>query len=108
VSGLLGIKAIDKDFNMVKPELLRWSQGFALLSEPVRLGILKMLSGGPKSTNTLCQGLRQEDSALRHHLGLLRKGGLIQKKRQDRAVIYTAEKAGLKALAAAIAALTPR
>ncbi|HUT57062.1 MAG TPA: helix-turn-helix domain-containing protein, partial [Phycisphaerae bacterium] len=72
------------------------------------LGILKMLSGGPKSAHALCQGLRQEDSALRHHLGLLRKGGLIQKKRQDRAVIYSAEKAGLKALAAAIAALTPR
>jgi len=74
----------------------------------MRLGILKMLSGGPKSANTLCQGLRQEDSALRHHLGLLRKGGFVQKKRHGRAVIYTAEKAGLKALAATIAALAPR
>ena len=108
VSGLLGIKTIDKDFNMVKPELLRWSQGFSLLSEPIRLNILKMLSGGPKSAHTLCQGLRHGYGAIRHHLGLLQKGGLVQKKRQGGTIVYSAEKGGLKTLAAAIAALKPR
>jgi len=93
---------------MVKPELLRWSQGFSLLSEPIRLKILKMLRGGPKSSRVLCQGLPHGYGALRYHLGLFQKGGLVQKKRKGGKVMYSVEKEDLKALAAAIAALTPR
>ena len=90
-----------------KSELIEWARGFALLSEPTRLGILKMLVAGPKNVTALCTGLGLKQPAVSHHLGLLRMGRLVTGTRKGKSVIYVAEQANMKDLAAAIGKLTP-
>jgi len=90
-----------------KAELSEWARGFSLLSDPTRLGILKMLSAGPKNVTALCDGLGLKQPTISHHLGLLRMGRLVTGTRQGKSVVYTAEKKNLKDLASAIGKLTP-
>ena len=82
--------------------------GFGLLSDATRLGILKMLTTGPKNVTALCKGLRAKQPMVSHHLGLLRMGRLVVGTRKGKSVVYVADKASLKELAVAIAKLTPR
>jgi DNA-binding transcriptional ArsR family regulator len=84
------------------------AQGFGLLSDPTRLGILANLSSGPKNVTALCRALGLKQPTTSHHLGLLRMGRLIRGVRQGKSVVYGAEKAGLKMLASALAKLTPK
>jgi ArsR family transcriptional regulator len=91
-----------------KTELAEWARGFALLSDPTRLGILKMLSGGPKNVTALCKALGLKQPTISHHLGLLRMGRLVVGTRKGKSVVYVADGASLKALAVAIGKLTPR
>jgi DNA-binding transcriptional ArsR family regulator len=82
--------------------------GFGQLSDPTRLGILKMLSAGPKSVTALCDGLGIKQPMASHHLGLLRIGRMVVGTRKGKSVVYTADAESLKELAAAIAKLMPR
>ena len=82
--------------------------GFGQLSDPTRLGILKMLSAGPKSVTALCGGLGIKQPMASHHLGLLRLGRMIVGTRKGKSVVYAADAESLKELASAIAKLTPR
>ena len=88
-------------------ELNEWARGFSLLSDPTRLGVLKMLAAGPKNVTTLCNALRLKQPTISHHLGLLRMGRLVVGTRKGKSVVYTTDGSALKALAAAIAKLTP-
>ncbi len=90
-----------------KAELSEWARGFSLLSDPTRLGILKMLSGGPKNVTALCDALGLKQPTISHHLGLLRMGRLVTGTRQGKSVVYTAEKQNLKDLSSAVDKLTP-
>ena len=89
-------------------ELRELAQGFGLLSDATRLGILKILATGPKNVTALCKtlGLRQPTAS--HHLGLLRLGRLVVGTRKAKTVEYATEAANMKALAAGIAKLTPK
>ena len=89
----------------VKAELGEWARGFSLLSDPTRLGILKMLSTGPSNVTALCDGLGLKQPTISHHLGLLRMGRLVTGTRQGKSVVYTVDQANLKALGAAISRL---
>jgi len=84
------------------------AQGFGLLSDSTRLGILSLLAKGPKNVTALCKGLGLKQPTVSHHLGLLRMGRLVNGVRQGKAVVYTTDKANLKALTAALARLTPK
>jgi DNA-binding transcriptional ArsR family regulator len=89
-------------------QLTEWARGFALLSDPTRLGILKMLAAGSKNVTHLCTSLGLKQPTISHHLGLLRMGRLVVGTRKGKSVVYVADKASLKDLAVAIAKLTPR
>jgi len=90
----------------VKAELSEWARGFSLLSDPTRLGILKMLAGGSKNVTALCDGLGLKQPTISHHLGLLRMGRLVTGTRKGKSVVYVSEKKNLKDLSAAISNLT--
>ena len=84
------------------------AQGFGLLSDPTRLGILSLLAQGPKNVTALCKALGSKQPAVSHHLGLLRMGRLVNSTRQGKCVLYTTDKANLKALASALGKMMPK
>ncbi|KPJ74756.1 MAG: hypothetical protein AMK72_11405 [Planctomycetes bacterium SM23_25] len=84
------------------------AQGFGLLSEPTRLGILSLLAKGPRNVTALSKGLGLKQPIVSHHLAVLRMGRLVNGKHQGMAVQYSTDKANLKALASALAKLMPK
>jgi len=83
-------------------------QGFGLLSDATRLGILSLLAKGPKNVTALCKGLGLKRPTVSHHLGLLRMGRLVNGVRQSKAVVYSTDKANLKALAPPLVKMMPK
>jgi len=73
----------------IKSDLRDSAQGFGLLSDPTRLGILAQLAKGPKNATALCKGLGLKQPTVSHHLGLLRMGRLVVGTRQGKAVEYS-------------------
>jgi DNA-binding transcriptional ArsR family regulator len=70
-----------------RPQLYEEAQGFGLLSEVIRLGIVKALTAGPKNVAALCKAVGANQPTVSHHLGLLRMGRLVigtRKGRHDR------------------------
>ena len=88
--------------------LKEWAQGFSLLSDATRLGILAELSTGPKNVTAMCKALKLKQPTVSHHLGLLRMGRLVSGERQGKSVVYAADKKALKALQDAIGQLMPK
>ncbi len=84
------------------------AQGFGLLSDPTRLGILAQLAKGPQNVTSLCEALGLKQPTVSHHLRLLRMGRLVVGTRQGKSVVYSTDKANLKALASALAKLMPK
>jgi DNA-binding transcriptional ArsR family regulator len=91
-----------------RPELYEEAQGFGLLSEVIRLGIVKALTAGPKNVAALCKAVGANQPTVSHHLGLLRMGRLVVGTRKGKSVICTVDKARLKAMAVTIGKLTPK
>ena len=89
-------------------DVLELARGFSLLSDATRLGILKMLPGGPKNVTALCKGLGLKQPTISHHLGLLRMGRLVIGTRKGKSVVYVTDTASMKALAVGVSQLTPR
>jgi DNA-binding transcriptional ArsR family regulator len=92
----------------MKIDVRELSRGFSLLSEPTRLGILRLLTRGPRNVTALCKTLRLKQPTVSYHLGLLRMGRLVNGVRRGKAVIYAPDKAALKALASGLAGLMSR
>ncbi|HUT89638.1 MAG TPA: metalloregulator ArsR/SmtB family transcription factor [Thermoguttaceae bacterium] len=92
----------------MKPNLQDSARGFSLLSDPTRLGIVQVLARGPKSVTGLRKTLKLKQPSVSHHLGLLRLGGLVNGTRQGKSVIYSCDKASLKALASGLSNLVPK
>ena len=88
--------------------LKEWAQGFSLLSDTTRLGILAVLAKGPSNVTAIYKALKLKQPTISHHLGLLRMGRLVSSERQGKSVIYTADKKALKELQAAVRKLTPK
>jgi len=89
-------------------ELNDLARGFALLSDATRLGILKALAAGSKNVTPLCKTLGLRQPLVSNHLGLLRMGRLVEGTRKGKSVVYVTNMAGIKALAAGLAKLTPK
>ena len=89
-------------------ELRELAQGFALLSDTTRLGILKILAAGPRNVTALVKTLGSRPPTVSGHLGLLRMGRLVAGTRKAKTVEYATEAAHMKALAAGIEKLIPK
>ena len=75
--------------------------GFALLADPNRLEILRLLSQGEKNATELLKGLPVSQPTLSHHMRLLCQGGLVTQRRQGQRVLYTLCRAALRELLSA-------
>jgi len=62
---------------------------FKAIGDPVRLDILKLLAGGPKSVGEIVNAFELSQPAISHHLGILRRAGLVHTKKENRSVIYS-------------------
>ena len=91
-----------------KVDLLELARGFSLLSDATRLGILKLLTGGPKNVTALCRSLGLKQPTISHHLGLLRMGRLVIGTRKGKSVVYVTDVDSMKELAVGISQLTPK
>jgi ArsR family transcriptional regulator len=92
----------------MKADLRDLAQGFALLSDRTRLGILRILAKGPVNVTAFCRALKLKQPTVSHHLGLLRMGRLVKGTRQGKSVVYATDKAALGVLSAVLAKLMPR
>jgi len=99
---------VAKRTSIRKADLLEWARGFSLLSDATRLGILKNLAKAPKNVTALCKAVGLKQPTVTYHLGLLRMGRLVINTRQGKSVVYSTDKANLKALASALAKLMPK
>jgi len=83
------------------------SQEFGQLSDATRLRILAILSKGPKNVTALCDTLELKQPTVSHHLGLLRRVGLVNNVRDGKSVVYEINPERLATLRDALAGLTP-
>jgi ArsR family transcriptional regulator len=91
-----------------KVDLMELARGFSLLSDATRLGILKLLTSGPKNVTALCKSLGLKQPTISHHLGLLRMGRLAIGTRKGKSVVYVTDVDSMKELAVGISQLTPK
>lgn len=59
-----------------------------VLSDETRLKVVRILMDGPRHVGEINEDLKIEQSLLSHHLGLLRKAGLVMAERDGKAVLY--------------------
>jgi DNA-binding transcriptional ArsR family regulator len=72
------------------PDGARASELFRKASDPTRLQVLAVLSQADRNVSELCSDLGgQSQSAVSHHLALLRHGGLIEARRAGKFVYYS-------------------
>ena len=83
------------------------SQEFGQLSDSTRLRILALLSKGPKNVTALCDALDQKQPTVSHHLGLLRRVGLVINVRDGKSVVYEISPDRVAALRDMLAGLAP-
>jgi DNA-binding transcriptional ArsR family regulator len=89
-------------------DVKEWAQGFRMLSDPTRLGILATLAKGPRNVTALCKVLGLKQPIVSTHLGIMRLGRLVAGTRQGKSVVYEANKAALKELARVLKAMSPK
>lgn len=65
------------------------AQVFALLSDEARLRLAVLLAQkGQLYTSELCRGVAMSQPAVSYHLGLLRRGGLVEVRREGKHNYY--------------------
>lgn len=65
------------------------AQKLKVLSDPTRLTVLELLMAGPRHVGEIGDHLGIEQSLLSHHLKVLREAGMVQAKRDGKAVLYS-------------------
>ena len=60
-----------------------------MLSDPTRLGIVGLLTGGGKSVGALCDKLDLPQPTVSHHLALLRHTSVLARVRKGKQMIYS-------------------
>ena len=69
-------------------EIIAMSRLFGLLGEPNRLRILLLLCEGEMNVSALCSVLGLPQPTVSHHLGLLKRGNLLQARRSGKMIHY--------------------
>src|SRR6516162_3653483 len=59
------------------------------LADPERLRIIECLREGPRNVGELADRLCQETANVSHHLGVLRKVGLVADRKDGKYVVYS-------------------
>jgi ArsR family transcriptional regulator len=83
------------------------AEGFAALSDPVRLRVLSMLAAAAEGEVCVCnfvEPLGKSQPTISHHLRILSEAGLVHGERRGKWVWYSLDHARLAALRAAIEA----
>ncbi len=75
---------------------------FKMLADPTRLALIAALKGGPRTVTYLCRKLRVPQPTASHHLGLLRRAGIVKTERDGKFVWYSLVPAALGKAAAFI------
>jgi DNA-binding transcriptional ArsR family regulator len=74
--------------DLTDQEVTSLSRLFGLLGDPTRVRILLLLCKGELNVSRLCATLNLPQPTVSHHLGLLRRGGLLQTRREGKAIHY--------------------
>jgi DNA-binding transcriptional ArsR family regulator len=74
--------------DMTDQEIIALSRLFGLLGDPTRVRIILLLCRGEMNVSSLCQTLGLPQPTVSHHLGLLRRGGILQTRREGKAIFY--------------------
>ena len=61
------------------------------LAEPERLKIIQCLQTGPRNVTEISSLLDNELANISHHLGVLRRAGLVRTEKQGKFVVYSLE-----------------
>jgi DNA-binding transcriptional ArsR family regulator len=69
-------------------DVVSLSRLFSLLGDPTRVRILLLLCRGELNVTRMCEALRMAQPTVSHHLGLLRRGGILQTRRQGKSIHY--------------------
>jgi DNA-binding transcriptional ArsR family regulator len=80
---------------------------FKALAHPLRLRILEALSDGERNVGEIEQTTTIGQPALSQQLGVLRKAGLVDTRKQAKLVYYRLASAQIGALSSALTTLTP-
>ena len=78
----------DTLLDMTDQEIEAASTMFSLLGDKTRVRILMLLSRGELNVTRLCGALELPQPTVSHHLGLLRRGGLLTSRRDGKAIHY--------------------
>lgn len=65
------------------------SRLFGLLGDPTRVRIMLLLCRGELNVTRLCEILGLPQPTVSHHLGLLRRGGLLATRRDGKSIHYS-------------------
>jgi DNA-binding transcriptional ArsR family regulator len=74
--------------DMTDQDVVALSRLFGLLGDPTRVRIMLLLCRGEMNVSRLCEVLRMAQPTVSHHLGLLRRGGLLQTRRDGKSIHY--------------------
>jgi DNA-binding transcriptional ArsR family regulator len=74
--------------DMSDEDVVSLSRLFGLLGDPTRVRIVLLLCRGELNVSRLCEVLGMAQPTVSHHLGLLRRGGLLQTRREGKAIHY--------------------
>jgi DNA-binding transcriptional ArsR family regulator len=75
--------------DMSDQEIVALSRVFGLLGDPTRVRIMLLLCRGEMNVSRLCETLGLPQPTVSHHLGLLRRGGMLQTRRDGKAIHYS-------------------
>jgi DNA-binding transcriptional ArsR family regulator len=66
----------------------RCSRTLRTLADPLRLRLIGLLSAGPQTVGQLAKALNRPVVKVSHHLGILRRAGLVDPEREGRFIRY--------------------
>ena len=78
----------DALLDMTDQEVVTLSRLFGLLGDPTRVRIVLLLCRGELNVSRLCATLGLPQPTVSHHLGLLRRGSLLQTRRAGKNIHY--------------------
>jgi len=67
-----------------------------VLGNPLRIGILKLLSEKPSSVSEIAERLGEEQSKVSHSLSALKKCSFVESKRKGKSIVYSLREGLLK------------
>ena len=79
-----------------KPLLERTANSLKQVSDPTRLQLITLLSEREHHVGGLCDQFDMSQPAVSHHLGLLRHGGIVERRRQGQKYFYSLTDTGYR------------